>query len=431
MKTISTEILSFTRRFIHLRKPLSWLLADAAILTAQSDSALDNGTVRKRTTRGIVALAALVLALGAGQAMAARPLGIDVSRWQGTINWTSVKGAGYTYAWSQATRGAYLVNANFTANMSNGKAAGVLMGAYHFAFPATNSPSTEADYFWATAGPYILADGKTIMPMLDIEEFNGYVGASSYSDWANQWYNNVKAKAAAVGVTIKPVLYSSASFMCNFNSSCSGFGSWVANYNGQDPQTGTPWSCCTSCNFWGGGAWNFWQYSSTGSVPGISGNVDLDVFNGTSVSAWVATTQAAPVISGVSAVNISSGGATITWSTDINSDSVVDYGLTTSYGTTVSNGTMVVSHSVNLSGLSASTTYHYRVKSKNGSGQLSTSGDFTFTTLASGQVADIIIDNNSATVVGTWSTGTGSTDKYGADYRYKSQGTGSSYLQYT
>ncbi|MGI8965459.1 MAG: GH25 family lysozyme, partial [Limisphaerales bacterium] len=238
------------------------------------------------------------------------------------------------------TRGAYLVNANFTANMSNGKAAGVLMGAYHFAFPATNSPSTEANYFWAVAGPYILADGKTLMPMLDIESFTGIVGATSYSDWANQWYNNVIAKAAAAGVTIKPVLYSSASFMCNFNSSCSGFGSWVANYNGQNPQTGTPWSCCTSCNFWGGGAWNFWQYTSTGTIPGISGNVDHDISNGTTaqLSTWVAT---------------------------------------------------------------------------------------------SAMVADIIIDNTSATVVGTWSTGTSSIDKYGADYRYKGQGTGSSYLKYT
>ena len=389
----------------------------------------------KNLTQSVLQKILCLVALVAFQAnaVAQRASGIDVSRFQGTINWTSVKGSGVTFAWAQATRGAYLTNVNFTANMVNGKAAGVLMGAYHYAEPGTNSPSTEANYFWNVAGPYILADGKTFMPMLDMEVFNGHVGATSYSDWANQWYNNVVAKANAAGVTIHPVMYSSASFFCNFDSSCSAFGSWVANYNGQNPQTGTPWSCCSSCDLWGSGVWNFWQYSSTGAVPGISGNCDLDVFNGTTaqLSTWVIANAGAPVISNVAAGNISDVSATITWNTDINSDSVVNYGLTTSYGTTVSNGTMVVSHSINLSSLSPLTLYHYRVKSKNAGGQLSTSGDFTFTTLASGQVSDIIIDNTGAAVVsGSWSTGTSATDKYGADYRYKSGGGGAAYLKY-
>src|SRR5436190_21675569 len=88
-----------------------------------------------------ISMTALVLTLGTGHALAQRALGIDVSRFQNTINWTSVRGAGITFAWAQATRGAYLQNAYFTANMVNGKAAGVLMAPYHYAFPATNSAS--------------------------------------------------------------------------------------------------------------------------------------------------------------------------------------------------------------------------------------------------------------------------------------------------
>lgn len=397
-------------------------------------------TFLRNSFRRLIAGVALALTVGAAvDVMAQRPEGIDVSRWQGTINWTSVKGAGKTYAWAQATRGAYLTNVNFVANMVNGKAAGVLMGAYHYATPATNSPTVEANYFWNLAGQFILADGKTLMPMLDIEEFTGHVGATSYSDWANQWYNIIVAKAAAAGVTIKPVMYSSACHYCNMNSSCSQFGAWVANYMGgnPNPQTGTPWINCSGCNLWGSGIWHFWQYSSTGAVPGISGNVDLDVFNGTAaqLQAWVATAAGpdttAPVISGVAASGISSSSATITWTTDENSDSVVEYGTTTSYGSTASNPSMVLNHSVGLSGLSASTLYHYRVKSKDAANNTATSGDFTFTTLAAGAVADIIIDNPAASVVGTWSTGTTATDKFGADYRFKGQGTGGSYLQYT
>jgi GH25 family lysozyme M1 (1,4-beta-N-acetylmuramidase) len=177
----------------------------------------------------MLALMALVLTFGTSTATA-RVTGIDVSRWQNTINWTSVAGSGsVTFAWAQATRGAYLTNNNYFANMKNGKAAGVIMGAYHYASPATNSAATEANYFWARAGAQILADGKTLMPMLDIEEFNGHIGAASYSEWAQQWVDIVTSKAASNGVSIKVMLYSSASFMCNFDNSLSSMGSWVAN----------------------------------------------------------------------------------------------------------------------------------------------------------------------------------------------------------
>ena len=244
----------------------------------------------KLMTFGAV-LAAFSMTVGALNTFA-RPLGIDVSRYQGTINWTSVKGAGITFAWAQATRGLTSPNGNFVANMNNGKSAGVLMGAYHYAFPADSTPQVQADYFWNLAGPYIKADGKTLMPMLDMEVWTGHTGASSYSDWANQWCNAVKAKAAAVGVTVQPVIYLSACAGCNFNTSISQWGAWIANYNGQSSQTGTPWSTCTGCNVWGSGYWNFWQYTSSGSVSGITGNVDRDVFNGTLTqlqSTWVAT----------------------------------------------------------------------------------------------------------------------------------------------
>ncbi|HZQ48558.1 MAG TPA: hypothetical protein VFC07_16190, partial [Verrucomicrobiae bacterium] len=139
---------------------------------------------------------------------------------------------------------------------------------------------SEAGHFWNVAGAFIQADGKTLMPMLDMEVFSGVVGASSYSDWANQWCNIIKGDAAGQDVAIRPAIYVSACAACNFNSSISQWGSDIANYNGQNLYTGTPWSVCTSCEVWGPGAWNFWQPSSTGAISGIGGNVDLDTFNG-------------------------------------------------------------------------------------------------------------------------------------------------------
>jgi GH25 family lysozyme M1 (1,4-beta-N-acetylmuramidase) len=237
-------------------------------------------------------MAPLVLGLGLlsgpGRAVAQKPLGIDVSNYQGgSINWSSVYSSGITFAWAKATESLDFIDADFTINENNGKAAGVYMGAYHFAHP-TNSPAAEAAYFWNEAGPYIKADGKTLMPMLDLEYFTGYDGASSYSDWVNQWCTAVSNYAAAAGVRIRPVLYVGP---CNagdyLNSSVAQWISDIASYNGESAQTGNPWSVCTDGEVWGSGAWNVWQYADSGSNPG-----DQDVFNGTSaglVSMMVAT----------------------------------------------------------------------------------------------------------------------------------------------
>jgi hypothetical protein len=95
----------------------------------------------------------------------------------------------------------------------------------------------------------------------------------------------------------------------------------------------------------------------------------------------------APVISAVAAVSITGSGATITWTTNEASDTQVNYGLTTAYGTSSTlNGTDVTAHTVSLSGLAGGTLYHYRARSRDAAGNLTLSGDFTFTTL--GDVTD-------------------------------------------
>jgi len=119
------------------------------------------------------------------------------------------------------------------------------------------------------------------------------------------------------------------------------------------------------------------------------------------------TTASAPslTISAVAAGSITQTGATITWTTNVSANSQVEYGTTTSYGqSTALNATLVTSHSVALSGLTASTQYHYRVKSADGSGNQATSGDFTFTTAAvsSGSLSvSVTAPAASATVAGT------------------------------
>src|SRR5262245_795355 len=86
------------------------------------------------------------------------------------------------------------------------------------------------------------------------------------------------------------------------------------------------------------------------------------------------------IITSISSSSISTMGATITWSTNRAADSLVEYGVTTGYGNMVSLKTLDASHQLTLVGLTPETLYHYRVKSKDEAGNLSTSGDLTFTT---------------------------------------------------
>lgn len=94
-------------------------------------------------------------------------------------------------------------------------------------------------------------------------------------------------------------------------------------------------------------------------------------------------------ISGVSASGINSSGAIITWTTSAPSSSQVEYGTTTAYGkTTTLDSTQVSNHTVVLSGLTASTTYNYRVRSKGADGVEVVSANAVFTTAAAVTVTD-------------------------------------------
>jgi|GEM_PF-894273 len=109
-----------------------------------------------------------------------------------------------------------------------------------------------------------------------------------------------------------------------------------------------------------------------------------DTSNNSATSNPVSVTVAnPPTISAVNATAISSTAATITWSTNISANSQVNYGLTSSYGSTTNlDSALVTSHSENISGLTASTTYHYQVLSTESVGDQVASTDFTFTTAA-------------------------------------------------
>src|SRR5213594_2388607 len=148
--------------------------------------------------------------------------------------------------------------------------------------------------------------------------------------------------------------------------------------------------------------------------------VARDAAGNTATSAAVSVTvdNASPVISSMSASGITSSSATISWTTDEASDSQVEYGTSTAYGSvTALNASLVTAHSQALSGLSASTLYHYRVKSRDAAGNLATSADVTFTTAplpdTTPPTVSITAPAAGATVAGTVTVSASATDNVG------------------
>ncbi|MFT3788058.1 MAG: glycoside hydrolase family 25 protein [Tepidisphaeraceae bacterium] len=200
--------------------------------------------------------------------MLVRSLGIDVSSYQTSINWTSVKSAGIDFAYVKATEGATYDSPTFTTQMNGATAAGVLAGAYHFARYDNNSASTEASHFLSVAGSY-MANGY-LRPVVDVEVSTTLTKAQ-VSAWVNTFSNAI---LAAKGV--RPLVYTGVSYASTkLDSTVTQWDNWMANYPASpNPQTGAP----SGTTPWSG--WKIWQYTQTGTVSGISGNVDRDVFNG-------------------------------------------------------------------------------------------------------------------------------------------------------
>lgn len=118
-----------------------------------------------------------------------------------------------------------------------------------------------------------------------------------------------------------------------------------------------------------------------------------------------------PVISAVAASGVTATGATVTWTTDEPADSQVEYGTTTAYGSmTVLAPALVLDHAQTLGGLAPATVYHYRVRSRDGAGNLALSADSTFTTLGGGSdlIAHWKLDEGSGSVTAD-SSGNGHT----------------------
>ncbi len=244
----------------------------------KADTGPRGRTFRSRITRRLAVLLTAVATATVGLVVTASPAyaqglpGIDVSNWQGSINWTSVRNAGIQFAYIKATEGTSYTDPRFDANYPAAYYAGVIRGAYHFALPDRSSGAVQANFFARNGGAWS-ADNLTLPGALDLEAnpYGSYcygLSTTAMRNWISDFLNTYYARTGRYAV-----IYTTTSWWNQCTGSWSGTAAnhplWIAR-----------WASSPGTLPAGYRIWTFWQYTSTGSVSGISGNVDRDYFNG-------------------------------------------------------------------------------------------------------------------------------------------------------
>ena len=188
--------------------------------------------------------------------------GIDISHYQGSIDWVQLTTNKTTkfpihFVFMKATEGGDHADDTFPFNFDQAHRYGFIRGAYHFFSPKTD-PLKQADFFIRTVQ---LISGD-LPPVLDVET----IGKSTPHDLriaVKTWLDRIESHYG-----VKPILYTSYKFKNRYlsDSVFNTYPYWIAHYYVDSVKYEGPW--------------HFWQHTDVGNVPGIREEVDLNVFNG-------------------------------------------------------------------------------------------------------------------------------------------------------
>ena len=188
--------------------------------------------------------------------------GFDVSEYQGKIAWEEIKTIEDTFqlkfVFIRATAGNNKVDSRFKQNWKNAKENGFLRGAYHYYRPNENSIEQATNFIKTVK----LQKGD-FPPVLDIENLPKTQSIDSLKVGLKRWLTKVENH-----YNIKPIIYSGESYYKDFLADeFEGYTFWIANYNFFVEDIKDHWA--------------FWQFTEKGTVPGIQGPVDINIYNGT------------------------------------------------------------------------------------------------------------------------------------------------------
>jgi GH25 family lysozyme M1 (1,4-beta-N-acetylmuramidase) len=187
--------------------------------------------------------------------------GIDVSYYQGDIDWNAVAADGVKYAWVRVSHSTSFNDPKFAQNLAGSRAAGIHTGVYQY-FEPTEDPIAQAQLLLDKMGPLQPGD---MPPMIDVESTDA-VDKASYTAAIGAWLDHIEA-----GTGTKAMIYTGF-YYWNDNVGSDQFIDhplWIANYNPGCPLIPDYWP-----------TWTFHQYCACASVAGIAGEVDADTFNG-------------------------------------------------------------------------------------------------------------------------------------------------------
>lgn len=188
--------------------------------------------------------------------------GVDVSSYQGQVDWELLRRQGVDFAFIKATEGSSLVDPCFFRNWAEAQAAGVTAGAYHF-FSYDSPGATQADNFLAAAPPRAGA----LPPVIDVEFYGKYLEQPMAAEEVRPILDELVAQVTAAWGR-PPILYVTArSYRLYVRDRYPNCPLWVSM-----PAVVPVWA-----------DWSFWQYSHTARLAGYSGvegQIDLNVFRG-------------------------------------------------------------------------------------------------------------------------------------------------------
>lgn len=210
--------------------------------------------------------------------MSEKILGIDVSHWQGQVDWDIV--SRYThFAFMKATEGTTYTDARFHNNWQKAGAAEILRGAYHFYRPSFD-PIDQAEHFINVVGK-----NSELPHVLDLEDGVGVTAPEKLAADVKMFLARVEELTER-----KPIIYTSPSFWNEYmreSDWASAYDLWIAHYTSKpEPRIPPPWH-----------QWLFWQYTDKGNGASVgveSEYVDLDWFNGSLDDLYAYTKAQAP-----------------------------------------------------------------------------------------------------------------------------------------
>ena len=193
--------------------------------------------------------------------------GVDVSEYQGEVDWDKISKQGISFSFIKATEGSEVKDSSFDKNFEKLKSMDMLLGVYHF-FSFESSGENQAENFIETVGN-IEDDDTILLPIIDVEYYGNYKKEKPDKDKVIEELQKMLDKLERT-YRVKPIIYTTMEFYDSYiDGNFSDYDLWIRNVITKPKLESRDWK--------------FWQYSGRGRLEGYNGEekfIDLNVFNG-------------------------------------------------------------------------------------------------------------------------------------------------------